>query len=179
MSVCGGCGKQWPVGTRVCPDDGSSLTPSMGDGFEATDPLGVPLMDKKAPTDPPVVTVGNAVAATAAGTDLAPGTMIGEYRVEQRIGQGGMAVVYSAVHPVIGKKAAIKVISHQLSTDDEAIKRFRQEARAVNQIGHLHIVDIFSFGSLADGRHYFVMELLQGESLSSRMERQRLSLAES
>src|SRR5215470_16390835 len=153
----------------------------MSDGFEDTALQGVPIMEenKKAPTDPPVVTVGSAVAAPAQGGDLVPGTMIGEYKIEQKIGQGGMAVVYSAVHPVIGKKAAIKVISHQLSTDTQAIQRFRQEARAVNQIGHLHIVDIFSFGSLPDGRHYFVMELLQGESLSSRMERQRLSLAES
>src|SRR5262245_31554917 len=118
MPVCGGCGKQWPLGTKVCPTDGSTLTPSVKTGLEDTDVQGV-----KAITDPPVVTVGSAVAAPApAGGDLEPGTMIGEYQIEKRIGQGGMAVVYSAVHPVIGKKAAIKVISHQLSTDAEAIK---------------------------------------------------------
>jgi serine/threonine-protein kinase len=104
--------------------------------------------------------------------------MVGEYKIEARIGEGGMATVYSAVHPLIGKKAAVKVMSRPLSNDQDAIKRFRQEALAVNQIGHLHIVDIFAFGSLPDGRSYFVMELLTGESLGQRMERQRLSLAE-
>src|SRR5438552_16530372 len=110
MPVCGGCGKQWPAGTRVCPADGATLTPSLSDGFEDTASQGVPIMEenKKAPTDPPLITVGSAVAAPQeSGGDLTSGTMIGEYKIEQRIGQGGMAVVYSAVHPVIGKKAAI------------------------------------------------------------------------
>ena len=91
--------------------------------------------------------------------------MIGEYRVEGKLGEGGMATVFSATHPLIGKKVAIKVISRRLCADLHAVERFINEARTVNQIGHPNLVDIFAFGVLPDGRAYFVMEWLQGETL--------------
>jgi serine/threonine-protein kinase len=100
---------------------------------------------------------------------LDPGTIVGEYRVEHKLGEGGMASVYAAIHPLIGKKAAIKVMSPILSADSGAVARFALEARAVNRIGHPNIVDVFSFGRLPDGRSYFVMEWLQGETLYERM----------
>ncbi|MGZ3442198.1 MAG: serine/threonine-protein kinase [Polyangia bacterium] len=100
------------------------------------------------------------------------GTIVGEYRVEGKLGEGGMAVVYSAVHPLIGKKAAIKVMSPVLSADAAAVARFALEARSVNRIGHPNIVDVFSFGRLPDGRSYFVMEWLQGETLYERLWKQ-------
>jgi serine/threonine protein kinase len=113
---------------------------------------------------------------TAAADDvLPPGTAVGEYLVEGVIGQGGMGTVYAAHHPVIGKKAAIKVISPELSANRSAVERFVLEARAVNQIGDPNIVDVFAFGALADGRSYFVMERLFGESLASRMSRERIA----
>ncbi|MBK9031766.1 MAG: serine/threonine protein kinase [Myxococcales bacterium] len=102
---------------------------------------------------------------------LMPGTMVGEYRVEAKIGEGGMGTVYGAVHPVIGKKAAIKLLRAELSMNPEAVERFLGEARAVNQIGHPNIVDVFSFGALPDGRRYFAMEWLRGESLAARIDR--------
>jgi serine/threonine protein kinase len=105
-------------------------------------------------------------------TTLEPGTIVGEYRVEGKLGEGGMAVVYSAVHPLIGKKAAIKVMSPVLSADAGAVARFALEARSVNRIGHPNIVDVFSFGRLPDGRSYFVMEWLQGETLYERLWKQ-------
>jgi serine/threonine-protein kinase len=86
------------------------------------------------------------------------GSLVGEYRIEQLVGQGGMGQVYGAIHPVIGKRAAIKVLRGELCADAEAIERFVLEARAVNQIGHPNIVDVFAFGSLPDGRQYMVME---------------------
>jgi serine/threonine protein kinase len=118
-----------------------------------------------------------AVAATPiplplpASRELQPGTTVGEYRIEGKLGQGGMGTVYAAVHPLIGKKAAIKVISTALSADTKAVERFVQEARAVNQIGHPNIVDVFSFGTLPDGRCYFAMEWLRGETLAARIGR--------
>src|SRR5258706_16310778 len=96
--------------------------------------------------------------------DLAPGSMVGEYEIEGLLGEGGMGRVYAAVHPLIGKRVAVKVLLPELSKNREAVERFVQEARSVNQIGHPNIVDIFSFGTLADGRSYYVMELLRGES---------------
>jgi serine/threonine protein kinase len=110
--------------------------------------------------------------------ELQPGMMVGEYRVAGVLGRGGMGKVYAAVHPVIGKRAAIKVLLPELSGDEEAVERFMLEARAVNQIGHPNIVDIFAFGELPDGRHYFVMELLRGESLRDRLQRGPLALGD-
>jgi serine/threonine-protein kinase len=96
---------------------------------------------------------------------LSPGTDIGGYIIDGELGHGGMGVVYSATHPVIGKRAAIKVLKPELSQNRTAVDRFVLEARAVNQIGHPNIVDIFAFGALPDGRSYYVMDLLAGESL--------------
>src|SRR6478752_9124480 len=83
-----------------------------------------------------------------------------------------MSTVYGATHPLIGKKAAIKVMSPLLSADASAVARFALEARAVNRIGHPNIVDVFSFGRLPDGRCYLVMEWLKGETLFERIWRQ-------
>jgi hypothetical protein len=96
---------------------------------------------------------------------------IGEYVIDDRLGEGGMGVVYAATHPTIGKRVAIKVMKPRLGDDPEAIERFTHEARAVCAIHHPSIVDVFGFGTLPDGRPYFVMELLAGESLRMRMER--------
>jgi serine/threonine-protein kinase len=100
------------------------------------------------------------------GLDL-PSKLIGEYEVEGLLGQGGFGSVYSAVHPLIGKRVAIKVLNQRYSSDRDMVSRFIAEARAVNQIGHRNIIDVFSFGALPDGRQYYIMELLKGVSLSS------------
>jgi serine/threonine protein kinase len=103
--------------------------------------------------------------------DLVPGQIVGEYRIESKLGQGGFGAVFKAVHPLIGKLVAIKVLSHRFSVDPEMVSRFIAEARAVNQIRHHNIIDIFSFGALDDGRHYYVMEYLEGETLERRIAR--------
>ncbi|UQA56037.1 serine/threonine-protein kinase [Polyangium aurulentum] len=99
--------------------------------------------------------------------ELQPGTLVGEYRVEGKLGAGGFGTVYRAVHPLIGKAAAIKVLSRQFSANPQIVARFVAEARAVNQIRHRNIIDIFSFGGLEDGRQYYVMELLEGMTLDA------------
>jgi len=111
-------------------------------------------------------------------TDLSAGTVVGEYTIDCKLGDGGMATVYGATHPLIGKKAAIKVMNPALSVDAGLVERFILEARAVNAIGHPNIVDVFSFGRLADGRSYFVMEWLQGQTLYDRMWDRRPTLDE-
>ena len=107
------------------------------------------------------------------GRDLESGTTIGDYRIEATIGSGGTATVYAAVQPVIGKRVAIKIL-HQMKSDS-AVNRFIKEARAVNLIGHPNIVDVFGFGLTDEGLPYLVMELLEGETLSVRAARKRLS----
>jgi eukaryotic-like serine/threonine-protein kinase len=110
--------------------------------------------------------------------ELRPGQTVGEYRVGWKLGEGGMASVYAATHPVIGKRAAIKILHPELCADLDCVERFVQEARAANSIGHPNIVDVFSFGKLADGRSYFVMEWLRGQTLSARLEHGPVPLAE-
>jgi len=104
-------------------------------------------------------------APTVSEKDLAAGQAIGEYVIEELIGRGGFGAVYRAIQPLIGKRVAVKVLSRKYSADQEIVSRFIAEARAVNQIRHKNIIDIFSFGQLADGRHYYVMELLDGAPL--------------
>jgi serine/threonine protein kinase len=108
---------------------------------------------------------------TAWDARLGPGTDIGGYIIDDEIGKGGMGFVYSATHPVIGKRAAIKILKPEVSRSPIVIERFIQEARAVNQIGHPNIIDIFAFGKLPDGRAYHIMDLLVGESLRQRLRR--------
>jgi serine/threonine-protein kinase len=106
------------------------------------------------------------------------GTEVGGYVVDGELGAGGMGIVYSATHPLIGKRAAIKVLKPDLSNTPAAVERFIMEARAVNQIGHPNIVDIFAFGKLPDGRSYYVMDFLTGETLRRRLARGPLHIAE-
>ena len=112
-------------------------------------------------------------AEPESGGRLAPGAMVGEYRVDGLLGQGGMGEVYAGEQPVIGKSVAIKVLNSVLSREPEMVRRFLAEAKAVNRINHRGIVDIFAFGELDDGSQYFVMELLRGETLTEFMQRER------
>ncbi|HET7505620.1 MAG TPA: protein kinase [Kofleriaceae bacterium] len=101
-----------------------------------------------------------------------PDPQVGEYVVQGQIGRGAFGTVYQGVHPLIGKTVAIKVLSRRFSADPEMVSRFVAEARAVNQIRHRNIIDIFSFGQLEDGRHYYVMEYLEGETLQALLDRE-------
>jgi WD40 repeat protein/tRNA A-37 threonylcarbamoyl transferase component Bud32 len=119
------------------------------------------------------------VRASAGADALLPGTRIGDYEIVDEVGEGGMGIVYEAVHPVIGKRVAIKLLKSEVAAQPELIDRFVREATAANKISHPSIIDVFGFGELPDGSRYFVMEYLEGESLDRRLEREsRLSLAE-
>ena len=113
-----------------------------------------------------------------AGSDLEPGAKVGEYVVDRKIAEGGMGSVYAGHHPVIGKRVAVKVLSAQCAHIPDLVRRFVEEARAVNKIGHPNIIDIFSFGTLADARPFFVMEYLEGANLAERLEQGDLTSSE-
>ncbi|MFO0727460.1 MAG: serine/threonine-protein kinase [Myxococcota bacterium] len=111
--------------------------------------------------------------------DLPAGEVVGEYTVEHKLGEGAFGKVFKARHPLIGKEVAIKVLTRKFASDPEVVSRFIAEARAVNEISHRNIIDIFSFGKLPDGRQYFVMEYLRGKPLDAVLRgRVRLSLEE-
>jgi serine/threonine protein kinase len=110
--------------------------------------------------------------------DLRAGSPVGEYEIQEQIGEGAMGTVYSAVHPLIGKRVAIKVLKPELCANQTSIDRFVQEAQAVNKIGHPNIVDVFLMGELPDGRAYMIMEWLGGEDLKTRLARGPLTVAD-
>jgi eukaryotic-like serine/threonine-protein kinase len=115
-------------------------------------------------------------SAIVAPPDPLLGAHISEYVIQERIGAGGMGIVYRAVQPLIGKQVAIKVLKAGLGDARELVPRLLVEARVVNAIQHRGVIDIFGFGELPDGRPYVVMELLQGLSLSAFIrKRKRLS----
>ncbi len=109
---------------------------------------------------------------------LAAGARAGDYEIEGFLGAGAMGDVYAGRQPLIGKRVAVKVIKRRLAASAEAVERFLREARAVNQVGHANVVDVFAFGRLDDGRLYLVMDLLEGESLGARLRRGRIEPAE-
>jgi serine/threonine-protein kinase len=128
------------------------------------------LAEQPAPAAPQPAAGSAPVPVAAAAGDLPPGFVVGEYRIDKVLGRGGMGTVYAGVQPVIEKRVAIKVLNAQFSADEGLVRRFVDEARAVNRIRHANIIDIFSFGQIADGRHYFVMEYLEGKTLGERIQ---------
>jgi predicted Ser/Thr protein kinase len=99
-------------------------------------------------------------------------TLDGRYRIEAVLGEGGMGLVYRAKHAVLGKPLAIKVLRPEVSRDTEVMSRFQQEAQSASAIGNQHIIDISDFGTLPDSSTYFVMEFLDGVSLTKAIEQQ-------
>jgi serine/threonine-protein kinase len=101
------------------------------------------------------------------------GTVLaGRYLVKRRIGEGGMGLVYEAVHRDIDKRVAIKVLRDDLSRRPEVVARFRQEAKSASRIGHENIVNISDFGETSSGASYFIMEFLEGEDLANVLGRE-------
>ena len=97
----------------------------------------------------------------------------GKYRLVRVLGDGGMGSVYEALHAVLGTRVAIKVLHPELARRTGLVERFLQEARVVAQIRSTHVVQVIDIDRTPDGHAYIVMELLEGEPLSSVVERQR------
>lgn len=106
---------------------------------------------------------------------------LGQWQLEKLLGEGAMGQVFLARHALLGRQAAIKVLRPEQYQREDLIQRFFQEARSVNQINHEHIVEISDFGQEMgpDGHPvavYFVMELLQGQTLTERLARAPLKI---
>ncbi|MFN0249317.1 MAG: serine/threonine protein kinase [Kofleriaceae bacterium] len=104
------------------------------------------------------------------GEDLLLGQTIGAYRIARLLGIGGMGRVYKGVHPSIGSRVAIKVLSRECSDRRDLVDRFFSEARAVNLIRHESIVNVLDLAMLPDGRPYIIMEYLDGAPLANVVE---------
>jgi eukaryotic-like serine/threonine-protein kinase len=100
------------------------------------------------------------------------GTTVGNYRLLDVIGRGGMGTVYRGEHIYIGRPVAVKILHAQFARYQEAVNRFLREARAASSINHPNIVDVTDFGPTPDHGVYFVMEYIEGESLEDLIARE-------
>jgi serine/threonine-protein kinase len=102
---------------------------------------------------------------------MAAGTLSGRYEIHDRLGSGGMSTVYRATDSILERTVAVKILAEHLSDDDRFVARFRREALAVAQLIHPHIVQVYDTG-VDEGRHYIVMEYVEGRSGAQLLQRQ-------
>ncbi len=102
------------------------------------------------------------------------GKTLGKYQILEPLGRGGMAQVYRAYHPQLDRFVAVKILRADLIEEPEFQARFKREAQAVAALRHPHIVQVYDF-DVQDDYYYMVMELLEGDSLKTRLTRQRLA----
>src|ERR1700753_3374342 len=103
-------------------------------------------------------------------TTLLGTTLNGRYRLEARIGAGGMSTVYRAFDANLERQVAIKLMNREVTSDSDQLERFRREARAVAQRSHPHVVGVIDAGE-DEGRPYIVFEYVEGETLKDRIRR--------
>jgi len=98
--------------------------------------------------------------------ELEPGTVIrGKYRIERKLGQGGMGTVYLAEHMLLSRQRALKFISSELSQDPAFLRRFRREAQAASELRHPNLVEVVDLDQAEDGTPYIAMEFVDGSDL--------------
>jgi serine/threonine protein kinase len=142
MLHCPTCGQDFADEVRVCPEDGALLQ-------------------------------ADATVAIAAPADPLIGSTLDEkYRLDERLGTGGMGTVYRATHLLIDRPVAVKVLNPRYVEDEAAQTRFRREARAAGRLQHINAVTVTDFGRTSDGLVYIVMELLEGRTLRDVLARE-------
>ncbi|HWA72487.1 MAG TPA: protein kinase [Polyangiaceae bacterium] len=104
-------------------------------------------------------------------------TLAGRYLIEEVIGEGGMATVYSAHHRLVDRPCAIKIMNPNFAKNEVIRERFRREAKAAQKLAHPNIIEIFDQGELPDGGVYLVMELLRGVTVADLLDRGRVPVA--
>ncbi len=105
-------------------------------------------------------------------------TLAGRYRLEEVIGEGGMATVYRAKHALLDRHYAVKILHRNLARDERLVERMRREARSTAALTHPNIVAIHDFGRTDDGAPYLVMELLEGQPLRALLRGEPLPLSD-
>lgn len=105
------------------------------------------------------------------------GETVGPYKIQEQLGQGGMATVYKAYHPALDRYVAIKVMDAALSKEQDFIERFKREARVIAKLDNIHIVPVYDFDE-HNGQPYIVLKFIDGQTLKDRMKSSPLSKPE-
>ena len=95
----------------------------------------------------------------------------GRYEIQQRVGEGGMGVVYKARQMSIDRVIALKMLNQQMQGDQQWVQRFYNEAKACSRLQHPNTIRMFDFGQTQDGRLFMTMEFLDGVSLRDALQR--------
>ena len=139
-----------------------SMTSSPDDDLESD------LAGGEDPTFAAILSEVACAPAVRADRQLARGERVGEHQILDVVGRGAFGTVYRAVHPVLERQVAIKVLH---SSDDPGVaQRFVDEARAIHRIRHPNLVEVTGFGELPNGQLYYAMELLNGGTLAAHLE---------
>jgi serine/threonine protein kinase len=104
------------------------------------------------------------------GQEIGVGTQLGKYRLVQRLGEGGMGVVYAAEDPVLTRKVALKILCGEVDREPDVAKRFLLEARAAARLNHPNIVAVHDIGRQGEIT-FIVMELVEGVSAEALRQR--------
>jgi serine/threonine-protein kinase len=99
--------------------------------------------------------------------------VVGRYRIQRLLGEGGMGQVYQALHQAIEKPVALKILKQEYSRKRDIVTRFHQEAVSASRIKHPNVLDVFDFGQIENGCFFLAMELLEGNDLADELTRQR------
>jgi serine/threonine protein kinase len=106
------------------------------------------------------------------------GASLGNYRVVEQLGEGGMGVVYIGRHETLSRRVVVKVLRPEMSRHADMVQRFFNEAQAATAIHNPGIAQVFDYGMAPNGSAFIVMELLQGETLTARLRQRQLDIVE-
>ena len=101
-----------------------------------------------------------------------PQLIAGRFRIEREIGTGGMGTVYLATHLGLDRPVAVKIMKREFAADRDVAERFLREAKTMAKLRHANAAMIFDAGTLPDGRHFIIMEFIEGETLSQALARE-------
>src|SRR6185436_7029525 len=105
------------------------------------------------------------------------GRTVSHYRIIEKLGEGGMGVVYVAEDTLLGRRVAIKTLHARNPAQEKVFRtRFLREARAISALSHPHIATIYDYGDTGEGEPYIVMELISGATLSDLMLKEKLTI---